>query len=88
MIGDGVGGRAAVAWGPVIGDRDLASLGDGVDGDAADALTSVAIAGDLDDDGVDDLVLGAPAPWDRPGSVAVVYGPIGDGSHTTTRTRG
>ncbi|UYV11873.1 MAG: integrin alpha [Phycisphaera sp.] len=72
-------------------DLELASL-DGLDGfriDGADAFdrsgTSVALAGDLNGDGIDDLAIGAPGPWEGdprpPGAGFVLFGrngPAGD----------
>jgi hypothetical protein len=65
----------SVAWGPVRRDRAFDDLGDGVDS-ADELLASAAVVGDIDADGVDDLVIGGFAlDGDRAGGVGVFYGP-------------
>ena len=74
-------GAAYVVHGPVTVDIDLADVPDKLVGEGEDheAGTAVSTAGDLDADGFDDLLIGAPSPRsdpEQPGRAYVVRGPV------------
>ena len=77
---DGSAGAAYIVYGPVEGTIDLAFADAKLTGQPQDyAGWSVAGAGDVNDDGFDDVVMGAPysdAGGTYSGAVHVVYGPI------------
>ncbi|MBO1900498.1 Ig-like domain repeat protein [Leucobacter weissii] len=73
-------GRAFVIWGGTGGNVDLASLGDrgiSIEGPTRGADRfgiAVSSAGDVNGDGLADLLIGAQSSSSRPGGVAVVFG--------------
>lgn len=78
--GDLTGG-AYVVHGPVVGNLDLGVSAVRIDGEGAGdrAGWSVAVAGDLNADGFDDLIIGAPFhsnPLREAGAVYVLLGPL------------
>ena len=88
---DGSPGEARLFLGPITDQTNLnlphARL-QGVDLDNAGA--SVAVAGDVNGDGVEDLLIGAPGaagPWQAGGAAYLVYMPI-SGTHVLGETAG
>ena len=86
-LGAANGGVVYVLSGPVSGDAVLADVGTALYGPASseDAGTGLAPAGDVDGDGLDDLLVGAPGRPDAgfvgAGTAYVVHGPVsGDGA--------
>ncbi len=81
---DGVGadsGAAYLIYGPVTGDESLADADAIFDGEAAGdwAGRAVASAGDVDDDGYDDILIGAilnDEGGNNAGATYLVYGPV------------
>jgi hypothetical protein len=78
---DGAGEESGAAWviaGPVVGVRDLRTEPLRFDGASDGDRVGIAVAGgDLDGDGIADLVLGALHPEDATrGAVHVLYGPV------------
>jgi hypothetical protein len=76
-------GAAYVVFGPVVGDLDLASADVSFWGeDAEDQVgSSVSEAGDVNDDGLADLVIGGPGvdgDYADVGAAYLVYGPISE----------
>ncbi len=72
----GARGTAYVVTGPVSGDIDLSVasfLGEGAEDAAA---TSVSFVDDLNDDGYDELLIGAPGNDDETGAAYLLYGPV------------
>jgi len=69
-------GAVYLVRGPVAGDLDLASAhAKLIGGESANVGDSVSGAGDVDGDGLDDLLLGAPAVGDA-GTAYLVLGPV------------
>jgi len=73
-------GRAYLFYGPYGGDTDLSTADVILDGqgDNAWAGTSVASAGDIDNDGYDDILIGAPS--NGAGLTYLFYGPVSTGN--------
>jgi hypothetical protein len=77
-------GEAYLLYGPLVGDLDLSAADVKLfSGDLSDyAGKSVASAGDVDDDGLDDVLVGAPGDEDGgyvAGAAYLLYGPPEDG---------
>jgi len=72
------GGSAYIFHGPVSGSLTGADAEGQVQGDVSSAQAgfSVSLAGDLDNDGYDDVVVGAPGASSSTGEVYVVLGPV------------
>lgn len=73
-------GRAYLFYGPYGGDTDLSTADVILDGqgDGAWAGSSVAAAGDIDNDGYDDILIGAPS--NNAGLTYLFYGPVSTGT--------
>ena len=88
-LGASNAGAVFVLHGPVSGDQVLGDVGTPLSGSAIneDAGVGVAAAGDLDGDGLDDLLVGAPgrpsAGFVGGGTVYLVHGPVSVGGSLT-----
>lgn len=77
-VGGDVVGGTFVMLGPTTGDLDLSNADASIAGRSSteSASSAVAGAGDIDADGRDDILIGAPDAWpEGPGTTWLVYGP-------------
>ncbi len=77
---NGAGSRAGAAYvvhGPVTTSTDITSVGVAIEGPTASGYLgdTVRLADDLDGDGLDDILIGAPFAGSNAGGVYVVFGP-------------
>lgn len=86
MVGDANLGRAYIATGPVSGmslaDASVTLTGESKQGDAFGY--DVSNLGDVDGDGHDDLLVGAPDLGQNVGGAYILYGPVSSGSYVVT----
>ena len=70
-------GAAYLVMGPVSGEVSLSSADATFSGEAAGDFAGISVsgAGDLDGDGLDDLLVGAPGPHSGTGSAYLILGP-------------